>query len=245
MTVCSRMVLTIVSCLLVAGCNPSGDQLVRKQGDAITVPGHDEEPPVTNLSATRFLDPSTNSILTRYGSTIRLFAARYDLDWRLVLAVMKTESSFNPGAVSQKGARGFMQIMPTTGREVGKILSLDVLSRPVDNIHGGVFYLRKLYGLFQGAEPTERMKLTLAAYNAGIGRIYDAQEVASYLREDPNQWDSIRDTLPLLSKRYYTLHESVWSGGQPQSGWFTGSDETIEYVGKVMRSYDEYRLMLN
>lgn len=245
MTFCSRAVLTMVTCLIIAGCNPSGDELVRKQSNELPSAKLDEEPTLPYLSATRLLDPSTRSILATYGPTIRVFAARYDLDWRLVLAVMKTESSFNAGAVSHKGARGFMQIMPTTGREVGEILSVDVLSRPVDNIHGGVFYLGKLHRLFQGAEPTERLKLMLAAYNAGIGRIYDAQDVSSYLRDDPNRWESVQDALPLLSKRYYTLHASVWREGHPQSGWFGGSDETIAYVGKVMKNYEEYRLMLN
>jgi len=138
-----------------------------------------------------------------------------------------------------------MQLMPTTSEEIGRTLEVDVLAHPEDNIHGGVFYMGKLYSLFEGADPSNRLKLTLAAYNAGVGRVYDAQVVAAYLHEDPYSWEAVRDALPLLSKRYHTLHKNVWEGEKPKSGWFGNSKETVAYVEKTMEYYDEYRLVLN
>jgi len=242
---CFKLVWYGVVGMVLIACNPSGDQLVRKEAESGSTGAGAASSPSFQLEANRLLDATTLQILKKYGKTIRSSADLYGMDWRLVLAVMKCESSFDPNARSSRGAWGFMQIMPATGVEVGRAIDRDVLARPSDNIVGGVYYLQKLYGMFEGADPTERLKLTLAAYNAGIGRVYDAQDIAAYLREDPHRWESIRDALPLLSKRYYTLHASVWPEGQPRSGWFGGYGETVTYVGRVMRYYDEYRLTLN
>jgi membrane-bound lytic murein transglycosylase F len=169
----------------------------------------------------------------------------YGFDWRLIVAVMRVESGFSATAESQKGAAGFMQMMPTTSEEVGKSLDIDDMAHPSNNIKGGVYYLARLFRLFESSEQTDRVKLTLAAYNAGIGRIYDAQELAAYFHESPAKWSAVREALPLLSKRYYTLHKNIWSQDRPKSGWFGNSRETIAYVDKIMRCYDEYRESLN
>jgi membrane-bound lytic murein transglycosylase F len=158
---------------------------------------------------------------------------------------MKQESRFSPTAESGRGAYGLMQLMPETSEEIARDLSIDDLSHPNNNIRGGVYYMRQLYDLFEGAAEADRIKLTLAAYNAGIGRIYDAQDLAAYLREDPLTWKSIRDMLPLLSRRYDSLHRSVWDGEKPKAGYFGNSGETVKYVESVMGHYDDYRLMLN
>ena len=105
--------------------------------------------------------------------------------------------------------------------------------------------MKRLYDLFRSADEPDRLRLTLAAYNSGVGRIYDAQDVAAYLQENPNTWGSVRDALPLLSKRYYTLHKNIWAKERPRSGWFGSSRETVAYVDRIMNYYDEYRLVLN
>jgi hypothetical protein len=51
--------------------------------------------------------------------------------------------------------------------------------------------------------------------------------------------------LPLLSKRFYTLHRSVWGQDRPKSGWFGNAAETVRYVDSVMEYYDDFRLALN
>jgi hypothetical protein len=51
--------------------------------------------------------------------------------------------------------------------------------------------------------------------------------------------------LPLLSRRYDSLHRSVWHGEKPKAGYFGNARETVKYVENVMAHYDEYRLMLN
>jgi hypothetical protein len=85
-------------------------------------------------------------------------ARRYNVDPLLVHAVIQVESSYNPNAVSPKGAQGLMQLMPATARRFGVSDSF----RVAENLEGGVRYLRYLQDLFQ-----EDLRLTIAAYNAG------------------------------------------------------------------------------
>ena len=98
----------------------------------------------------------------RYGDFIRSAAERYSLDPELIRAVIKVESSFNPYAVSHKGAMGLMQLMPDTAEE----MKVAAPFKAEDNIMGGSRYLRKLLDIFDG-----NLQLSLAAYNAGPNRV--------------------------------------------------------------------------
>jgi hypothetical protein len=93
-----------------------------------------------------------------YVNEIREAAARHGVSERLVSAVIRVESGFNPRAVSPKGARGLMQLMPGTASLLGVRNSFD----PRENIDGGVRHLRGLLDRFPDSLP-----LALAAYNAG------------------------------------------------------------------------------
>ena len=99
---------------------------------------------------------------TSFDETIRDHAGRERVDPRLVKSVMLVESNFNPRAVSPKGARGLMQLMPATARRYGVRDSFD----PRENIRGGTAYLSDLLDLFGGD-----LVRTLAAYNAGEGAV--------------------------------------------------------------------------
>ena len=190
------------------------------------------------------LDPATSRSVDRYGKIIQKYSLKYELDWRLVLAVMKQESRFRPHARSHKGAYGLMQIMPTTAAELTEILGIPQARNPYNNIKAGVYHLRRLYSFFDSAKDPDRTKLALAAYNAGLTRILDARDLASYLGGDPNTWKAVRGAFPLLSKRFSTLHQRVWGDRGPRSGYFRNYQETVNYVGSIMQHYDEYRLAL-
>jgi membrane-bound lytic murein transglycosylase F len=240
----SAFLLVLVALL---GCTPPSDNLLKKNSVDLGSTGLSSSSADlrSGSPAKPALDAQTRIILESYGSTIKAHANRYGLDWRLVLAVMKQESGFSPEAESEKGARGLMQMMPYTSEEVGRILEIEDMAHPMNNIKGGIFYLSRLYALFEGVEESDRIPLTLAAYNAGLGRVYDAQDLAAYFSDDPRRWQSVRDALPLLSKRYYTLHRNVWSGERPKAGWFGESRQTITYVDRVMEYYQEYRDVLS
>jgi len=86
-------------------------------------------------------------------------AHRYGMDPALVQSVIRVESAFNPRAVSHRGARGLMQLMPQTASALGVRDAFN----PTDNIEGGVRHLRGLIERYGGNLP-----LALAAYNAGV-----------------------------------------------------------------------------
>ncbi len=175
---------------------------------------------------------------------IKKYSRIYGFDWRLILAVIEQESSFRHDAISPRGAYGLLQIMPETGEElVLNVSHIYDYRTPEQNIIAGIHYLWTQFNRFysKGLDSLECLKLALAAYNAGPGRVLDAQRLALYFSEDPNKWENIKTFLPLLSREYYTLHAYVWDTGRPRSGYFKDYRETVNYVEKVMRNYEKYK----
>jgi soluble lytic murein transglycosylase-like protein len=104
-------------------------------------------------------------------ASIVMAAARHNVDPNLVRAVVKVESNFNSSAVSNKGAMGLMQLMPSTARMLNVKNPFD----PEQNVDAGVRHLKSLLESYGGD-----VKLTLAAYNAGQGAVARSSGVPHY-----------------------------------------------------------------
>ncbi len=128
-------------------------------------------PPVTvmrfKISKTRNLAVQTDQIPPpvsgrkaehQYHKFIVQAAGKYQIDPALIKAIIMAESGYNPKAVSKRGAKGLMQLMPETAEALG----VEDIFNPRQNISGGVQYFKDLVNRYNGD-----VKLALAAYNAG------------------------------------------------------------------------------
>ncbi|RYF06346.1 MAG: lytic transglycosylase domain-containing protein [Comamonadaceae bacterium] len=122
---------------------------------------------------------------------LRAAAGRYGVDYELLQAVIATESGFDAGAVSPRGAVGLMQLMPATATRFGVAPTSgrtveQRLADPATNVAAGTRYLRHLLDLFEG-----RIDLALAAYNAGEGAVQRAGQRVPAYRETQNYVKSV------------------------------------------------------
>jgi membrane-bound lytic murein transglycosylase F len=192
-----------------------------------------------------FEQSSYHRYIMEYKPHIKKYAKRYGFDWRLIVAQIMQESRFNENARSPKGARGLMQIMPTTEQILRRELDLQYIRiMPRENIAAGIYHMKKQSQMFPNADDENRLKLALASYNCGIGRILDAQDIARFFRKETNNWELIREYLTMLKKSDWELHLEVWPQGKPIHGYFYGYQETIAYVDNIWDLYDIYQHIL-
>lgn len=132
-------------------------------------------------------------MIPEYDVFIERAANHYKIDPLIVKAMIMQESSFNPRALSSKGALGLMQLMPGTAKDMGVVDITD----PEQNIMGGVKYLRKQLDRFRSLD------LALAAYNAGPGNVKKYQGIPPF-RETQDYIKKVNKNLKKLR------HSKFW-----------------------------------
>ena len=125
---------------------------------------------------------------------LKRYCQIYNVDYYLAYSILKVESNFNPNAISKKGAKGLMQIVPVTQRELKIFSPFD----PEENIEGGVRYLRKLMDRFG------RIEVVIAAYNAGPNAVIKYNGIPPY-RETKDYVKKVLRLYKRLKNKNYIL----------------------------------------
>lgn len=142
------------------------------------------------------------------------------VDWKWFKAQAIAESALDPTVISPAGAVGLMQIMPRTGEDLAKELGVRLLlTHPRINIMMGIYYDRKLWDNWKARRSRmERLRLTFASYNAGLGNILRAQKLAKKDKKCNHLfWNCIKRYLKRITGRH--------------------SEETVDYVERIEYNY--------
>ena len=169
--------------------------------------------------------------LSPYDKIIKKYASEIRWDWRLLASIIYQESQFSMVATSRKEASGLMQVRPITASHLG----IDNIYDPEQNLKAGTTMLKRLEKIYHndGIDSLNLLKFTLAAYNAGEGRIEDVRRYAAYKGVNNYDWDSIAVVIDEMVnlKKGDTI---------AKLGPFKGI-ETINYVDEVILRYENYK----
>jgi len=175
----------------------------------------------------------TFETLTPFDGIVRQYADTLGWDWRLLCAIIYQESHFNPMAESHRGAKGLMQIMPGAAGDFGAGDLFD----PEENVKTGTSILKRLYPRYRrvAKDHTERIWYTLAAYNAGLGRMSDIIGYAATKGIDVGTWEDLAGVIP-------EMRDSVLmsTADTVKLGLFNGT-ETLNYVSRIASLYEAFK----
>ena len=159
--------------------------------------------------------------LPTYRYLFEKYGLKYDIPWTLLAAKAYQESHWNPEATSVTGVRGIMMLTNTTAQQLG----IEDRLNPEESIRGGAKYLRQLLDRVPDSYPeADRRNVAMAAYNIGMGHIYDARKLARLLNKDPDRWATLKEVLPLLKqKKFYEKLDYGYARGR----------EPVIYVDRI------------
>lgn len=185
--------------------------------------GHDD---YLEYVGTRTFLAHLDERLPAYTDLFKQAAQETGFDWKLLAAVGYQESHWDPNAISPTGVRGLMMLTNPTASEMGIADRTD----PAQSIDGGARYLRSIKDrLPESIRGADRLYMAMAAYNVGLGHLYDARKITETRGGDPNQWQDVRAALPLLQQR-------EWHS-QTRHGYARGGEPVI-YVRNIRRYYE-------
>lgn len=173
--------------------------------------------------------------ISPYDNLFKRHSSVAGYDWRLLAAIGFNESRFDNNVESWAGARGIMQLMPSTAKAVG--IKPESISNPDANILGAARLLKKLDAALapKVPDPEERMRFVIASYNCGLGHIFDAIELASKHGLNPEVWLGNVSEAALMKSRPLYYNDPV-----VKNGYFRGR-ETTEFVERVMSVFEYFK----
>ncbi len=172
--------------------------------------------------------------ISHFDKLFKKYAKEIHWDWRLLASLAYKESNFDSTAVSWAGAKGLMQLMPGTARAMGIPPGLE--DNAEESVKGATRYIAAMERSFNSIpDKDQRIDFILAAYNAGIGHIYDAMALAEKYGKDKNVWTDNVEKFILLKS-----NEEYYSDPVCKNGYFRGR-ETYNFVREIKERYSLYK----
>ncbi len=170
--------------------------------------------------------------ISPYDSLIKHHSRKIGWDWRLVASLIYQESRFDPNNSSWANAKGLMQIMPKTAKELGVTDRTD----PRQSIRGGTAYLKELWNSFENVtDSIQRKKFVMAAYNCGLYHVKDAQKLAKKRGLNPKYWDDHVEDMILALRSPKNYNDPVVKYG------YVRGVEPYNYVNQIFERYVHYK----
>ena len=172
--------------------------------------------------------------ISHFDHLFKKYADEIGWDWRLLASLAFTESNFDTTAVSWAGAKGLMQLMPSTARAMGVPEGKE--QNAEESVKAAAKYLKQTARSFSKIEdPNERIKFVLASYNGGLGHVFDAMALAEKYGKNKYIWDdNVADFILLKSNEEY-FNDPVC-----KNGYFRGR-ETFNFVKEILARTDVYK----
>ena len=180
--------------------------------------------------------PATGA-LSEFDDIIKKTAKNIGWDWRLLASLIYQESRFRLDLESEKGAFGLMQLMPV----VMERYEIGYDATPEEQLNAGGQLISYLDDCLENkvTDSVERVKFVLAAYNSGLGHVYDAQRLAQKYGKYPDVWDNNVD--------YFILNKSkkqYYNDTCCHAGYLRGT-ETYRFVEEVLDRFYQYQATYN
>lgn len=170
--------------------------------------------------------------ISPYDSLIKTYSEELGWDWRLVTSLIYQESRFNPKDQSWANAKGLMQLMPKTAKELG----VTDRTNPKQSIEGGTTYLKKMWENFEEVNDSlQRIKFAMAAYNCGLYHVKDAQRLAEKRNLNSKSWDDHVEKMILALSSPKNYNDPVVKYG------YVRGIEPYNYVNQIFERYAHYR----
>lgn len=172
--------------------------------------------------------------ISHYDDLFRQYAKEIGWDWRMLASLAYTESNFDTTAVSWAGAKGLMQLMPATARAMDVPAGKE--QNPEESIKAASKYIAAIdHSLSMISDKEERLNFILAAYNAGLGHVYDAMALTEKYGKNKLVWkNNVEDFILLKS------NEEYFTDPVCKNGYFRGI-ETYNFVRDIISRYESYK----
>lgn len=184
------------------------------------------------ISAPRVVAAQGQRDADRYDQTFRKYSKRYfgvGFDWRVFKAQAMAESEMNPNARSWVGARGLMQLMPSTYKDIQSRAGFGSIDDPEWNIAAGIMHDRSLWRRWErDSIDVDRREFMFASYNAGEGTIMNARRACVQRSLDHRAWRSVETVAPDVPRWRY--RETLGYVRKIRSGM-----ETLDDKGRVKK----------